>query len=101
MEKFVSPSRPPEGIKRELLTILAEECCEVGQRVSKALRFGIDEIQPGQDLTNAERIMQEVGDIQAVLTLCEDEGIVNRDTVESFASKKMPKLEAYLQSATE
>lgn len=41
-----------------LLSILAEECCEVGQRVSKALRFGLDEVQPGQDLSNAERIKQ-------------------------------------------
>lgn len=97
-EKFISPSPPPEGIKRELLTILAEECCEVGQRVSKALRFGIDEIQPGQDLTNAERIMQEVGDLLAVLGMLEVNGVVDEKTIERFCELKMPKLLKYLQS---
>jgi hypothetical protein len=29
-----------------LLACLAEECAEVSQRVMKALRFGINEIQP-------------------------------------------------------
>lgn len=98
MEKFVSPSPPPEGIERELLTILAEECCEVGQRVSKALRFGIDEVQPEQDLTNADRIMLELGDIMAVIDFMEDLGIVNRARITDFQVAKRPKLERYLQT---
>lgn len=49
-----------------LLTILAEECAEVAQRASKALRFGLGEIEPGQDKTNARRIMDEVNDFIAV-----------------------------------
>ena len=98
MDKFISPSPPPEGIERELLTILAEECCEVGQRVSKALRFGIKEIQPGQDLTNAERIMEELGDIFAVMELLEKQGIIDQTTIGKFYEKKVPKLNRYLQS---
>jgi hypothetical protein len=52
-----------------LLTILAEECAETAQRVSKAIRFTLDEIQPNQeeDLTNAERIVYEFNDIVAVM----------------------------------
>jgi hypothetical protein len=34
--------------EQHLLTILAEECGEVVQRASKAIRFGLDESQPGQ-----------------------------------------------------
>lgn len=49
-----------------LLTILAEECAEVAQRVSKALRFGVLEVQPGQDKTNAERVVAELIDMKAV-----------------------------------
>lgn len=49
-----------------LLVIVAEECNEVAQRVTKALRFGLAEIEPGQELTNAQRIMQEVNDFIAV-----------------------------------
>ena len=50
-----------------LLTLLSEECTEVGQRASKAIRFGLDEIQKGQELTNRERLHQELVDIIAVV----------------------------------
>lgn len=98
MEKFISPSPPPEGLERELLTILAEECCEVGQRVAKALRFGIDEVQTGQNLTNAERIMQELGDVMAVIDQLESIGVVDRPRITDFRVAKRPKLKSYLQT---
>jgi hypothetical protein len=49
-----------------LLFILAEECAEVAQRASKAARFGLAEVQPGQDKTNARRLMDEMNDLIAV-----------------------------------
>jgi NTP pyrophosphatase (non-canonical NTP hydrolase) len=52
-----------------LLTIVAEECCEVAHRASKALRFGLDEVQPGQDLTNAQRVAYEYADLVAVMIM--------------------------------
>lgn len=54
-----------------LLCCLAEECTEVGQRVSKALRFGLREVQPMQPLNNAERIREEMRDLLAVGALSE------------------------------
>lgn len=48
-----------------LLVILMEECAEVAQRASKAVRFGLAEIQPGQEKTNAQRLMDEVNDFIA------------------------------------
>lgn len=39
-----------------LLLQLAEECAEVIQRVSKSLRFGLQEVQIGQSLTNSKRL---------------------------------------------
>lgn len=59
-----------------LLTCLAEECAEVGQRVSKALRFGLREVQPGQPLTNADRILDELRDLFAVAEICAGEGLI-------------------------
>lgn len=56
-----------------LLICLAEECAEVAQRASKALRFGLAEVQPGQSLTNAERIGLEFRDLLAVAEILEDE----------------------------
>jgi hypothetical protein len=52
-----------------LLIILAEECAEVSQRVSKALRFGLNEVQPGQALTNEQRIWQEINDLAGVVEM--------------------------------
>lgn len=52
--------------QEHLLAIIAEECDEVSQRAIKALRFGEFEIQPGQALTNAERIRQEFADLCGV-----------------------------------
>lgn len=52
-----------------LLVIFAEECAEVAQRVSKALRFGLTEIEPGQKLTNAQRIVSEMNDLTAVYNM--------------------------------
>lgn len=59
-----------------LLTILAEECTEIGQRASKALRFTPSEVQAGQNLSNADRIMYEFRDLQAVMEMLEDEGVL-------------------------
>lgn len=59
-----------------LLSCLAEECCEVGQRVSKALRFGLHEIQQGQPLNNAHRIIDELNDLLSVVAILIEECIL-------------------------
>lgn len=75
-----------------LLLCLAEECDEVGQRVMKALRFGLDEVQPGQSFTNAERITLELHDLISVASILNDNGVIPsphpvRTTVEAKAAK--------------
>lgn len=97
-DRFISPEAPPEGLDRELLTILAEECCEVGQRVSKALRFGLAEVQPGQPLTNIERLSEEVGDLLGVIDRLYDRNLLRSGFVGSAKIKKRAKLHKYLQS---
>lgn len=52
--------------QEHLLSILAEEAVEVAQRATKALRFGLAEIEPGQTLDNAERIRKELADFLGV-----------------------------------
>ncbi len=58
-----------------ILNCLAEECAEVAQRASKAIRFGMDEIQPGQEHDNKTRLEAELGDLMGV---CDMLGIVPR-----------------------
>ena len=79
-----------------LLIILAEECNEVAQRVSKALRFGLSEIQKGQEADNAERIIYELSDLIAVYEILRDENLL--PTVDGYdLSEKKKKVEKYLE----
>lgn len=82
--------------KEILLTLLSEECNETAQRASKAIRFGLDEVQEGQPFTNADRIVYEFNDLLAVMELMADEGLIPRvrDTV-AVALKKI-KIEKWL-----
>lgn len=61
-----------------LLTCLAEECAEVQQSVTKALRFGLDDGYPGTDRTNRGDLANELTDLFAVLEMLEDDGILER-----------------------
>lgn len=96
--KFVTPCTLPTPRESEILIILIEECAEVQQRATKMLRFGRDEVQPGQPLSNMERLSQELGDLQAILTLAEDAGLVSRDIAGKQAPIKFEKLERYMQT---
>jgi len=85
-----------------LLCCLAEECNEVGQRVSKALRFGLSEIQPGQPLTNAERIVGEFLDLVAIIEMLEDENVLIIGTISpATIEEKKAKVEKFMRYAEE
>jgi hypothetical protein len=66
------------NVTEHILTTAGEECSEVHQRISKALRFGLDQIQQDADdkpeenplrLDNRARIRQELGDLLGMLHL--------------------------------
>lgn len=88
-------------IKEHLLLCLAEECMEVGQRVSKSLRFGLGEIQAGQNKTNEERIAQEFNDLLGAYTLLRREGILNVPLNEVAVNTKIEKILQYLSYAAD
>lgn len=96
-ERFRSPLPPPEGIDRELLTILVEECAEVQQRATKALRFGLAEVQPGQPHDNAARLAHEVGDLLEMVDRLCDIGVIRRDAVQNGRRRKRSQLKKFLQ----
>lgn len=81
-----------------LLSCLSEECAEVSQRASKALRFGLTEVQPGQDLDNAARIGVELQDVFTIVEMLVEAGAldVRRDpTAVRIKKKKVEKFMAY------
>lgn len=84
--------------QEHLLTVLGEEGVEVAQRCSKALRFGLSEIQPGQELTNAERIRGEYIDLLAVMRMLVEEGAIEPVTDDDIPlmEQKRQKVEKFL-----
>lgn len=78
-----------------LLDIIGEEGSEVHQRCSKALRFGADEIEPGQHLDNGMRILHEFNDMVAVLEMyfgAKIHNFIHQDLLDA----KKAKVEKYL-----
>lgn len=77
----------------------AEEAAEVAHRISKILRFGLNEVQPGQDKTNRTRLEDELVDFTAIVHLMGMKGIVNMrhpDLQKSFEAK-IDKVRKYMQ----
>lgn len=81
-----------------LLLILNEECLEVGKEVTKSLRFGLDDWEPGKSPTDTNRrlLTEELTDLIAVAQmLLEDDHIDNYNVLEDIQNKK-DKVEHYL-----
>jgi len=82
---------------QHLLICLMEECDEVSQRVSKALRFGLGEVQPGQPLTNAERIVEELHDLLSVAAILRAKGLIPEFyTTPAQVTAKQDKIEKFM-----
>lgn len=80
---------------KEVLDILQEECAEVIQAVSKISRFGLDNYKPGKPKTNREHLEQELGDVVAMITLLEMQGIIDQSAVEQAKIAKFEKLKKW------
>lgn len=75
-----------------LLTNLSEECAETIQRVSKAIRFGLSEIQPGQLEDNTRRLEREYAELVAVAELL---GLQAREEDKAAKREKLKKYMDY------
>jgi len=84
--------------EEHLLTILMEECAEVTQRASKALRFGLTDpagTEPDQPYTNKDRLLLEINDLQAVIEMVF--GSEGRYYSPMLLQDKKEKVEKYLE----
>ena len=82
-----------------LLTQAASECAEVAHRITKAMHFGLGEVQPGQPESNAERIVSEYIDLLASMEmLIEDAALTmpTNATVRDLIAKKKAKVEHFM-----
>ena len=83
-----------------LLVSLAEEGAEVIHRVTKALRFGMDEVCPTQELTNAQRITGELNDFEALRGRLVVNGSIPPLSADAVSEKHV-KVDRYMDYARE
>lgn len=88
-------------IDEHLLVVLGEECAEVAQRVSKALRFGLQETQREQTLTNEQRIVYELNDLIAVVELLRQRDLLSGFLDGTAIEEKKLKIRRYMEYARE
>jgi hypothetical protein len=80
---------------KEILDITQEECAEVIVAISKISRFGLDNIKPGKPKTNRQHLAEELGDLQAMIDLCVNNGLVDQQQVREAAANKIAKLQQW------
>lgn len=81
-----------------LLLKVAEECNEIAQVCSKAIRFGLYNNRPGEDLTNISRIIEEFKDLKAAIFRLECETEENINTINTTELQdRVLKIDKYLQ----
>lgn len=90
--------------KEYLLTCLIEECSEIQQAATKALRFGFDSCAPRSDITNSEQIVMEFVDLLAVFEMLLEEKYLTwqgRESSEKALIEKKEKVMRYMAYAGE
>lgn len=78
---------------REALAILQEEAAEVIQAASKMLRFGPDSHWNGR--TTQQDLETEIGDLQALIGILYERGIIREQQVQEAEICKIQKLHTW------
>lgn len=92
-----------------LLSTAAEESVELAQRLIKALRFGVDQVQPPsheegttdsstnpERLSNRERVMREYYDLRATMGMAGFDAWENSERTKAIEAAKVAKVVRYL-----
>ena len=80
--------------KNEYLTLVAmEECAEIQQALSKALRFGFDDHHPSRSAeTNEEQLLTEFYQLTAMIEEMHIQGIIEDFSQEKITQVKKDKI---------
>jgi NTP pyrophosphatase (non-canonical NTP hydrolase) len=77
----------------EIYAITQEECAEVVQAISKAMRFGLDSSHKGR--TNRDHLEEEVGDLLCMIDLLVENGVCDMVSVLEASKRKRDKLKQW------
>lgn len=80
----------------ERLALLAEECSEVVQAVTKILRHGYDSEHPQSGIVNRHQLADEMGQVRAVMEMLVVAGDVKADDVLCAQEEKRVRVLDYL-----
>lgn len=87
-----------KATQKHLLSCVSEECAEVAQVASKAIRFGLFDEYAGQ--TNREKLIQEFTDLVAVMEMALETNIITEINMRSVDEKK-EKVKKFLKYSRE
>ena len=79
----------------EALGILQEECAEVIVVISKIRRFGLDTEYIRGEGTKRSALIQELGDVQALVKILINQELFDSKDIELAAQSKIEKLKKY------
>jgi hypothetical protein len=79
----------------ETLVILQEEAAEVIQAISKIHRFGLGNTNPITGESSLEILHKELGDLQCMIDLCIEQGMVIPARIRYYSQAKREKLKLW------
>jgi len=79
-----------------LLLAVIEYTHAIGKRATKALRFGLPHVQPGQELSNAARLVDSYTDLLCVMLILQSDAQIDLRSVNALIPLKKAKVERYL-----
>lgn len=88
---------PPD--QAEALALLAEECAEVVQIVSKIQRHGLHSCHPVSGENNFDLLTKEIGDVLAAMRIAEVQKLVPWIRVVRARDEKLMRVAKYLHHA--
>jgi len=77
------------------LNLLQEECAELIQAVSKIRRFGIDAVNPVDNVPNRDNLIQEMQDVMVFIRAVEKDLTITIEERSSAWDNKMNRLETW------
>lgn len=82
----------------ERLALLAEECSEVVQIISKILRHGYESYNPNASVPRRNRalLIQELGDVLCAISLLDASGDVYYPDINIASASKLHRVQEYL-----
>lgn len=80
-----------------LLVCLMEECAEIQQAASKALRFGMENGHPDGQHSNRAELSKEIGELDNLVEMLSDRDLIHGESrLHGFLSKRK-RLEEYMR----